>query len=68
LRAGKTPDEVRAYFVDKYGEWILLTPKATGFNLVVYLVPLVFILIGGAVVWRSVRRWTGSTPTTPAGT
>jgi len=58
LRAGKTPDEVRAYFVDKYGEWILLTPKATGFNLVVYLVPLVFILVGGAVVWRTVRRWT----------
>lgn len=58
LRAGKTPDEVRAYFVDKYGEWILLTPKATGFNLVVYLAPLVFILIGGAIVWRTVRRWT----------
>ena len=62
LRAGKTPDEVRAYFVDKYGEWILLTPKATGFNLVVYIVPLLVVLAGGAVVWRTVRRWT----TTPA--
>ena len=62
LRAGKTPDEVRAYFVDKYGEWILLTPKATGFNLVVYLVPLLVILAGGAIVWRTVRRFT----TTPA--
>lgn len=62
LRSGKSPDEVRAYFVDKYGEWILLTPKATGFNLVVYLVPLLVILAGGAIVWRAVRRWT----TTPA--
>ena len=62
LRAGKTPVEVRAYFVDKYGEWILLTPKATGFNLVVYVVPLLVILGGGAIVWRAVRRWT----TTPA--
>ena len=62
LRAGKTPDEVRAYFVDKYGEWILLTPRATGFNLVVYLVPLLVILAGGAIVWRTVRRFT----TTPA--
>ncbi len=60
LRAGKTPDEVRAYFVDKYGEWILLTPKATGFNLVVYVVPLLVILGGGAIVWRAVRRWTAT--------
>lgn len=58
LRAGKTPDEVRAYFVDKYGEWILLAPKAQGLNLIVYLVPLAAILLGGLVVWRTVRRWT----------
>jgi cytochrome c-type biogenesis protein CcmH len=58
LRAGKTPDEVRAYFVAKYGEWILLSPKAEGFNMVVYLIPLLVIVGGGAVVWRAVRRWT----------
>lgn len=60
LREGKTPDQVRAYFVAKYGEWILLSPRAEGFNLVVYLVPLAVILVGGAVVWRSVRRWTAN--------
>jgi cytochrome c-type biogenesis protein CcmH len=58
LRSGKTPGEVRAYFVDKYGEWILLAPKAQGLNLIVYLVPLAAVLVGGAVVWRTVRRWT----------
>lgn len=58
LRSGKTPDEVRAYFVDKYGEWILLAPKAQGFNLVVYLVPFAAILLGGFIVWRTIRRWT----------
>lgn len=60
LKSGKTPDEVRAYFEDKYGEWILLAPRAEGFNLVVYIVPLVAILIGGAIVWHSIRRWTTS--------
>ena len=58
LRSGKTPDEVRAYFVEKYGEWILLSPKAEGLNLIVYIVPLVALLVGGFVVWRTVRRWT----------
>jgi cytochrome c-type biogenesis protein CcmH len=58
LRSGKTPDEVRAYFVDKYGEWILLAPKAEGFNLVVYAIPFAAILVGGFIVWRTLRRWT----------
>jgi len=65
LRSGKTPDEVRAYFVDKYGEWILLSPKAEGLNLVVYIVPLIAVLVGGLVVWRTVRRWTAAAQPQP---
>jgi cytochrome c-type biogenesis protein CcmH len=63
LKAGKSPDEVRAYFVDKYGEWILLAPKAQGFNLVVYVIPFAAVLVGGFIVWRTVRRWTANAPT-----
>jgi cytochrome c-type biogenesis protein CcmH len=65
LRAGKTPDDVRAYFVAKYGEWILLSPKAEGVNLLVYLIPVAAILVGGIIVWRTVRRWTQN-PATPS--
>lgn len=57
LAAGKTTDEVLAYFVDRYGEWILLEPKAEGFNWTVWLLP-VFLLLGGlAFVWITARRW-----------
>ena len=58
LKAGRSSDEVKAYFVSKYGEWILLQPKASGVNLTVYLLPLL-VLVGGTVliVW-SVKRWT----------
>ncbi len=37
LAAGRTPDEVKSYFVEKYGEWILLRPKARGWNVMVYV-------------------------------
>lgn len=60
LAAGKRPDEVIQYFVDKYGEWILLEPKPSGFNLVAYLLPIVGLLGGGLVIWRAVRKWTAA--------
>lgn len=58
LRAGKTPDEVKAFFVSKYGEWILLEPKPSGFNLLVYAVPVILIMLGLGIVFVAVRRWT----------
>jgi cytochrome c-type biogenesis protein CcmH len=58
LQGGETPTEVKAYFVDRYGEWILLRPEAHGFNLVIYILPVVGLLIGGGLVYSTVRRWT----------
>jgi cytochrome c-type biogenesis protein CcmH len=58
LAAGKTPDEVKAYFISKYGEWILLEPEAKGFNTLVYALPLLLVLGGGALIVVVVRRWT----------
>jgi cytochrome c-type biogenesis protein CcmH len=62
LAQGKSPDEVRAYFVSKYGEWILLAPPASGFTLLVYALPLAALLVGAAVVFFAVRRWTAPPP------
>jgi cytochrome c-type biogenesis protein CcmH len=63
LREGKSPDEVKAYFVSKYGEWILLQPKASGMNLLVYIAPLLLLLAGGVVIWVAVRRWSSAAST-----
>src|SRR5688572_29368246 len=32
LQAGKSPQEIKDFFVSKYGEWVLLKPTDTGFN------------------------------------
>lgn len=58
LAAGRSPAEVKAYFVDKYGEWILLEPEASGFNLIVYVLPWLAVLAGAALIVLVVRRWT----------
>lgn len=58
LRAGDTPDQVKAYFVSRYGEWVLLAPPARGFNLAVWMVPVLALLGGIGFVFVVVRRWT----------
>ena len=48
--AGKTPEEVVAGFVAKYGEQILMAPPPEGFNLAGYLVPGVGVAIVGTLI------------------
>lgn len=60
LTAGETPDEVKAYFVSRYGDWILLKPEPKGINLLVYLLPAAALLVGGGLLVRQIRRWSGS--------
>lgn len=63
LEAGRTPEEVKAYFVERYGEWILLKPKPRGWNLLVYALPALAVIAGlGGVVYL-LRRWTANTAT-----
>ena len=62
LKEGKSPDEVRAYFVSKYGEWVLLEPKASGMNLLVYVAPMVMVLGGAVLIWVLVRKWSAAAP------
>lgn len=58
VAAGSSDQDVRDYFVSKYGEWVLLEPDPTGFNLLVYLLPALALLAGAGVIAVAVRRWT----------
>jgi len=57
LRQGKSPDEVKRFFVSKYGDWVLLAPPAKGFNLILWLLPAVAALCGVILVGFALRRW-----------
>ena len=54
LAAGRSVDEVRQHFVDRYGAWILLRPAAP----LAWLVPLAAILVAVAALagWLLVLR------------
>src|SRR5262245_58601346 len=66
LAAGETPDQIKAYFVEKYGEWILLAPPRRGFTLLVWIVPYAALLVGVLIVIVVVRRWSRRPAVAPA--
>ena len=56
LKNGESPDQIRSYFVSRYGEWVLLSPARKGFNWVAWLLPFAALLGGGGVIVFTVRR------------
>jgi cytochrome c-type biogenesis protein CcmH len=66
LATGETPEQVVQFFVERYGEWILLSPRPQGFNLLVWLGPVVAVAVGLAVVGVLLARWTRRRAGAPA--
>ncbi len=56
LNQGQTQQAIIQSFVDRYGEKVLASPSKTGFNLTVWLAPIAAILLGGVVIYASVKK------------
>jgi cytochrome c-type biogenesis protein CcmH len=67
LKAGETPDQIKAYFLSRYGDYILMKPRVRGWNWVIWAGPFVLLLVGGILLSRTLSRWTtsASAPTAP---
>lgn len=56
VAAGYSDQEILAYFVDRYGTWILLDPPPSGGNAVLWMAPAAALLVGGLSAVRLYRR------------
>jgi len=56
LEQGESSDQIVAYFVDRYGETVLVEPPRHGVGLLVWLGPIAVLLIGGLTLALWFRR------------
>lgn len=46
VSAGKTDHEIKQFLVEKYGEWILMTPRFNQHTYLLWIAPLIIFVIG----------------------
>ncbi len=67
LARGEDEAAIQAYFVTRYGQRVLATPEAQGFDLFVWLVPLLGVGVGAGILFFSLRKMAPSAIEATAG-
>ena len=56
LVAGDSDEEAVAFLVDRYGEYVLLNPPATGANILLWIAGPAMLLAGAGIAFATFRR------------
>ena len=56
LDDGLSEDEIYEYFKKKYGEWILYDPALNKNTYILWLLPLLIFLFGGAIIFKKLIK------------
>lgn len=65
LALGQSKEEIRAYFLSRYGDYILMEPPKHGVNWLIWVAPFLLLLIGGFFLYKEVTHWVRETPPPP---
>jgi cytochrome c-type biogenesis protein CcmH len=57
LADGESDQQIVDYFVDRYGDGVLIEPPRRGFSLIVWIAPVLILVAGGFLLWRLLRSW-----------
>ena len=56
VEEGQSEEAIKAFFVSRYGEWILRAPKKEGLGLVLWVLPVLALVVVGGLVFLRVLR------------
>jgi cytochrome c-type biogenesis protein CcmH len=65
IRDGKSDDDIRAYMVQRYGDFVLYKPPFNAVTALLWVGPGVLIVVGFAVMYLMLRRRRGTAEAAP---
>ncbi len=63
LKLGHSPEDIKEYFLSRYGDYIMMQPPKHGVNWLLWLGPFILLLGGGLFLYKEVIGWVRRTPT-----
>lgn len=60
LAEGETPEQILAYFVDRYGEKVLASPPRRGWGFLLWFLPILPISVAAVALYLRLRRLASS--------
>ena len=56
ITKGKSDEDIKQFLVDKYGDWILMTPPFDPYTYVLWLSPAIIIFFGFGFIYYKSRK------------
>jgi cytochrome c-type biogenesis protein CcmH len=66
MQTGKSDEEIKAFLVDRYGEFVLYRPKVKGGTLLLWFGPFVILALAGTALRLHLRRRAATAAAAPA--
>jgi cytochrome c-type biogenesis protein CcmH len=56
IQAGEKPEAIRKWLIERYGDWVSYKPPLDGLTWPLWVMPIVFLLLGGWLVRGRFKR------------
>ena len=56
INKGLKEDQIYAFLRKKYGDWIIFDPQLNKNTYILWLLPLLFFLVGGAIIQKKILK------------
>ena len=56
ITEGSSEEQIYKYLREKYGDWVIYDPKLNKNTYILWLLPLLLFLFGGAIIYKTVSK------------